>query len=129
MALRSTPLPRDPDKLIEIVLNRESEIETLTATIATLRTLIFGPRSERSPGLIAQQIPLDLGDLISDIAPPANDDLEEDKNKKARSAPPKNVSAILATCPYIYHASTSQLNLRLRPARVALAICIALARM
>jgi len=89
MALRSTPLPRDPDKLIEIVLNRESEIETLTATIATLRTLIFGPRSERSPGLIAQQIPLDLGDLISDIAPPANDDLEEDKNKKARSAPPK----------------------------------------
>ena len=52
MALRSTPLPRDPDKLIEIVLGHENEIEILTATIATLRALIFGARSEKISQLI-----------------------------------------------------------------------------
>lgn len=99
MVLRSTPLPRDPDKLIEIVLNRESEIETLTATIATLRALIFGARSEKIPQLITQQIPLDLDDLALMAKTPANDDLEEDKNDKPRLAPTKKRKRNIGSLP------------------------------
>ena len=62
MALRPENLPRDPDRLIEMVLACEGKIEALQATIAKLRTIIFGARSEKSAVIIAEQLSLALGD-------------------------------------------------------------------
>ena len=62
MAVRPETLPRDPDRLIEMVLAREGKIEALQATIAKLKTIIFGARSEKSAIIIAEQLSLGLGD-------------------------------------------------------------------
>jgi len=61
MAFRPENLPRDPDRLIEIVLAGDGKIEALQATIAKLRTIIFGSRSEKSAIIIAEQLSLGLG--------------------------------------------------------------------
>ena len=76
MALRPENLPRDPDRLIEMVLAREGKIEALQATIAKLRTIIFGARSEKSVVIIAEQLSLALGAIEAGVAAPtpANDD-------------------------------------------------------
>jgi transposase len=76
MALRSENLPRDADLLIEMVLVREGKIEALQATIAKLRTIIFGERSEKSAVIIAEQLSLGLGEAEAFSAglSPANDD-------------------------------------------------------
>jgi len=62
MAIPPENLPRDPDHLIEIVLACEGKIEALQATIAKLKTIIFGARSEKSAAIIAEQLSLGLGD-------------------------------------------------------------------
>ena len=49
MALRPETLPRDPDRLIEMVLACEGKIESLQATIVKLRTIIFGARPGGAP--------------------------------------------------------------------------------
>ena len=76
MALRPENLPRDPDRLIEMVLASEGKIEALQATIAKLRTIIFGARSEKSVVIIAEQLSLALGAIEAGVAAPtpANDD-------------------------------------------------------
>jgi len=76
MALRPENLPRDPDRLIEMVLASEGKIEALQATIAKLRTIIFGARSEKSAVVIAEQLSLALGaiDAGAVASTPANDD-------------------------------------------------------
>jgi transposase len=76
MAVRPETLPREPDRLIEMVLACEGKIEALQATITTLKTMIFGARSEKSAVIIAEQLSLGLGDAETDAAlpPPANDD-------------------------------------------------------
>src|SRR5271165_6198716 len=83
MALRPETLPRDPDRLIEMVLACEGEIESLQATIVKLRTIIFGARSEKSAVIIAEQLSLGLGlgDVATDAAlsSPANDDGQDDE--------------------------------------------------
>lgn len=74
MPLRPQDLPRDPDVLIGMVLERDAEIERLKTSLKTLNALIHGPRSERGDGVLAQG-ELDLGDLETDVTPaPANDD-------------------------------------------------------
>ncbi|MGO8834177.1 MAG: IS66 family transposase [Roseiarcus sp.] len=78
MALRPENLPRDPDRLIEMVLACEGEIEALQATIAKLKTIIFGARSEKSAVIIAEQLSLGLGDVETTIPTPANDDGQDD---------------------------------------------------
>jgi hypothetical protein len=45
MALRPETLPRDPDHLIELLLASEGKIETLLATIRSLKEMFFGSRS------------------------------------------------------------------------------------
>ena len=109
MALRPENLPRDPDRLIEMVLASEGKIEALQATIAKLRTIIFGVRSEKSAIIIVEQLSLGLGDAEADAAAPspANDDGQNDsartgrRRKRARS-----VIATSAPCPSIFLAST-----------------------
>jgi transposase len=85
MALRPETLSRDPDQLIEMVLASEGKIEALQATIAKLRTIIFGARSEKSAVIIAEQLSLGLGDVETAIPTPANDDGPDDEcgNKPA----------------------------------------------
>ena len=75
MALRPENLPRDPDRLIEMLLAFGGEIEALQATITKLRTIIFGARSEKSAVIIAEQLSLGLGDAATNAAlsSPAND--------------------------------------------------------
>src|SRR5271169_5405768 len=58
MVLRPENLPRDPDRLIEMVLACEGKIEALQATITTLKTMIFGARSEKSAVIIAEYLAL-----------------------------------------------------------------------
>ena len=68
-------LPRDPDQLIEIILDLRGEVEALRTAVATLKTMIFGPRSERSALIVAEQLSLGLnGDETNAALPaPAND--------------------------------------------------------
>ena len=74
MPLRPQDLPRDPDALIAMVLERDAEIERLKTSLKTLNALIHGPRSERGDVVLAQGV-LDLGDLETGVTPaPANDD-------------------------------------------------------
>jgi transposase len=101
MAFRPENLPRDPDRLIEIVLAGEGKIEALQATIAKLRTIIFGSRSEKSAIIIAEQLSLGLGDAeaVSDAPTPANDDGQgsEGANKAAaetRKKHNRNIGAL-----------------------------------
>ncbi len=76
MAIRPETLPRDLDRLIEMVLPSEGKIEALQETIAKLRTIIFGARSEKSAVIVAEQLSLGLGEADADAAAPspANDD-------------------------------------------------------
>ena len=76
MALRPENLPRDADLLIEMVLAGEGKIEALQATIAKLKKIIFGVRSEKSAAIIAEQLSLALGATEAGAAAPtpANDD-------------------------------------------------------
>ena len=91
MALRPEHLTRDPDRLIEMVLAREGEIEALRATIAKLRTIIFGARSEKSAVVIAEQLSLGLGEseARAAVASPANDDGEKDARGDGNSPEPR----------------------------------------
>ena len=74
MSLRPRDLPRDPDLLIAMVLERDAEIERLKTSLKTLNALIHGPRSERGGVVLASQGVLDLGDLETGATPaPAND--------------------------------------------------------
>ena len=62
MRLRPENLARDRVLLSDLVLVLDAENETLRATIATLKGLIFGARSERLATIGAQQLALDLAD-------------------------------------------------------------------
>ena len=99
MAIRPESLSRDPDHLIEIVLACEGKIEALQATIAKLKTIIFGARSEKSAAIIAEQLSLGLGDAELALQPPANDDGQnaESGNKTAsetRKKRNRNIGAL-----------------------------------
>ena len=67
-------MPRDPDRLIEIVMELQDHNTHLQGIVATLTRALYGPRSEK---LIADatQLPLELDDVVISETPlPANDD-------------------------------------------------------
>jgi len=108
MALRPENLPRDPDRLIEMVLASEGKIEALQATIAKLRTIIFGARSEKSAVIIAEQLSLALGGVEADavVPPPANDDdpggaSGNETAAEARKKRKRNIGALPAHLPRV----------------------------
>ena len=96
MAVRPENLPRDPDRLIEMVLACEGKIEALQATITTLKTMIFGARSEKSAVIIAEQLSLGLGNAETDAAlpPPANDDHKTKAAPGSRNKRNRNIGAL-----------------------------------
>ena len=103
MAIRPENLPADPAVLTEMVLAFDGEIENLRATIATLRGLIFGARSERSAAVLSEQLTLDLAASTAAAPPsPANDDHdgEEGRTKgKRRRKAKRNIGALPAHLP------------------------------
>ena len=108
MALRPENLPRDPDRLIEIVLACEGKIEALQATIAKLKKIIFGARSEKSAVVIAEQLLLALGEDVADTAAPtpANDDSQNDGREsdpapETRKKRKRNIGALPAHLPRV----------------------------
>jgi len=79
-------LTRDPDVLIRMVHERDVEIERLHAMVKTMAALVFGARSERSSAILDAQEELDLGDLATDVTPPAAND-QENASGEAAPAP------------------------------------------
>ena len=98
MALRPENLPRDPALLAELALALDAENESLRATIANLKGLIFGARSERMAAILAEQLALDLQDLADDVTPAAaNDDAPSSPTTNSRGSRPKpkrNIGAL-----------------------------------
>lgn len=103
MALRPENLPRDPALLAELALALDAENESLRATIANLKGLIFGARSERMAAILAEQLALDLQDLADDVTPAAaNDDAPSSPTTNSRGSRPKpkrNIGALPKSLP------------------------------
>jgi transposase len=84
MSSEAVSLPRNPDLLIQIVLELQAKNAALNEQVAAYRKLIFGPKSERIIALPPEQGAFDLGDLSSD-AVSANDNVAaEPKGQKTR---------------------------------------------
>jgi transposase len=100
MALRPEDLPEDPALLTEMVLAFDGEIESLRATIATLRGMIFGPRSERLTTIIVEQLALDLAATAAALPSAANDDAgQKPSADKARGKAKRNIGALPKNLP------------------------------
>ena len=104
MALRPEDLPRDPALLAELALALDAENESLRASIASLKGLIFGARSERMAAILAEQLALDLQDLADDVTPsPANDDAPASpttaSSRDSRPKPKRNIGTLPKSLP------------------------------
>src|ERR1700694_700233 len=80
-----------------MVLALDAENEKLRVAMRTLKDMIFGKRSERFAAFVAEQLALELDDLVTGVTPPApaNDDAPATKppaspRKKAR----RNIGAL-----------------------------------
>jgi transposase len=83
-----------------MLLAYAGKIESLEETIATLKTLIFGARSERAAVVCAEQLALDLEANRANPPPPANDDAPSIPASKARRRTPRrNIRAMPAHLP------------------------------
>jgi Transposase C of IS166 homeodomain len=71
-------LPRDPDRLIEIIMVLQDRNAHLQSVVDTLRRALYGPRSEK---LIVDtaQLPLDLNDVVISQKPVAANDDDVDR--------------------------------------------------
>jgi transposase len=81
MLTRGQHLPRDPDILVGMVLERDAEIERLKGMLKAATAQPFGQKSEKSVTVLEGQIRLDLGDAELDVEVGAADD--EPKPTKA----------------------------------------------
>ena len=87
MAFDPASLPRDPDRLIAIIMDLQERNQVLRGQVAALRRVVFGPRSERL-AVDPAQLDLALPDVeIASVVPAANDD--EPAARPARVAPPR----------------------------------------
>jgi len=90
-------LPRDPDRLIEIIMALQDRNAHLEGVVAALKRTVYGPRSEK---LIADtaQLPLDLDDVVfNEPAAAANDDTvgpQPAKPGSSRPAAARNIGAL-----------------------------------
>lgn len=74
MAFDPASLPRDPDRLIAIIMDLQERNENLQGQVAALERMVFGPRSEKL-AFDPAQLELALPDVeIVTAVPAANDD-------------------------------------------------------
>ena len=112
MAIRPETLPSDPAVLTEMLLASDAENEQLRALVRTLKDMIFGARSERFAAVVAEQLPLELGDLETVTPPPSdNDDNPADKpSGKTRKKATRNIGALpkhLPRCEQVVEPETT----------------------
>ncbi|HME85283.1 MAG TPA: IS66 family transposase [Roseiarcus sp.] len=112
MALRPEDLPKDPALLVEMILALEGEMDDMRAEIITLKTLMFGPRSEQAAKIVAEQLALNLMGARAAPPPAANDETSEkpDGGKKKRKAR-RNIGALpkhLPRCERTIEPQTTQ---------------------
>jgi transposase len=91
MALRTEYRSRDPDVLVEILHERDAEIERLQTSLKTLGALLKGARSEKSSAVLETQGALDLGDLQTDVTPAAANDETPAAQRKPRKKAKRNI--------------------------------------
>src|SRR6202790_5643093 len=113
MAIRPEALPTDTAALTEMVLALDAENEKLRVAMRTLKEMIFGKRSERLAVIVAEQLALELDDLVTGVTPPApaNDDAPATKppaspRKKVR----RNIGALpkhLPRCEQVLEPDTT----------------------
>jgi transposase len=95
MLLCREDLPRDPDLLIEIVLDQAVQIERLQIMLNTVQALTYGARSERMAAVLENQLALDLGDLATDaVPPPANDTSPALAPPRSRKPAQRNIGGL-----------------------------------
>src|SRR5512144_1925692 len=112
MAIRPEALPTDPAALTEMVLALDAENEKLRVAMQTLKEMIFGKRSERLAVIVAEQLALELGDLETDLVPPApaNDDAPAQPSAKPRKKARRNIGALpkhLPRCEQVVEPDTT----------------------
>lgn len=116
MAIRPEDLPTDPAALAEMVLALDAENDKLRVAMQTLKEQIFGKRSERLAVISADQLALELDDLVTDTTPPpaANDDEAAVKPsgapEKRRQKPRRNIGALpkhLPRCEQVLEPETT----------------------
>ncbi len=94
MAFDPGSLPRDPDRLIAIIMDLQESNENLQGQVAALQRMVFGPRSEKL-AVDPAQLELVLPDVeIVSAVPAANDDDPAARTAKAVSARRKPVRNI-----------------------------------
>jgi transposase len=90
-------LPRDPDRLIEIIMALQDRNIHLEGIVAALKRTVYGPRSEKLISDTAQ-LPLDLDDVVRSESPTvANDDVVDAQPARPSSPRPKparNIGAL-----------------------------------
>lgn len=91
MSFDPTSLPRDPDRLIEIIVDLQQRNAHLQGMVAALKRAVYGPRSEKLLGDGAQ-LPLDLPDVALGQAPMAAND-DECGQAPERPHPPRAKAA------------------------------------
>jgi transposase len=74
MLKRGQHLPRDPDILVGMVLERDAEIERLKGLLKAANARPFGQKSEKSIAVLEGQSRLDLGDAETIIEVAASND-------------------------------------------------------
>jgi transposase len=87
MSFDRATLPRDPERLIELVMELQDRNTHLQGVVATLTRALYGPRSEK---LIADtaQFPLALDDVVISEAPAAaSDDIARQPDRACSSRP------------------------------------------
>src|SRR6202008_2639938 len=116
MAIRPEDRPTDPAPLAEMVLDLDAENEKLRVAMQTLKEQIFGKRSERLAVISADQLALELDDLVTDTTPPpaANDDeaavMPSGTPEKRRQKPPRNTGPLpkhLPRCEQVLEPDTT----------------------
>ncbi len=91
MSFDPTSLPRDPDRLIEIIMDLQQRNAHLQGMVAALKRAVYGPRSEKLR-VDGAQLQLGLPDVALSEAPMAAND-DESGQAPERPHPPRAKTA------------------------------------
>jgi len=95
MARDVATLPRDPDALIDIIVDQQQEIERLLTMIETLSRAVYGPRSERFTEADQRQMDLGLGDLSAiPVEPEAKPEPKPIREPRPRQPGRRNIGSL-----------------------------------